>query len=310
MIIGLIASAVAHSSTSPILNSDHPDSYIVKKGDTLLDISSIFLEDPWLWPDIWRTNPHIHNPHLIYPGDSLHVLTDQKQPYIKLIRGNIVDREPALEYSLNDPIEGNHRPLPMHVLSSLLSQPLLIEPSQYAQTAKIIGSRDQRLMYSQGDEVYVSSHERLPTDQIFAIVRAGKPLLDPITDEPLGFQALHIGEGIITRSGSLSTLKVSKSLREVLVGDRLLSIEYIQTPQNWNTSAARHQLSAQIIDLPEALSQVGSYQIIIINAGHQHQLSPGQLLSIQRQTNLTDFNSPTLQHVSSPTDLPQSTIIQ
>ena len=75
------------------IKPDAPKSYIVKKGDTLWDISGIFLNQPWLWPKLWRLNPEINNPHLIYPGDELRLVFDEQgQPM--LVKG-----KPELKWS-------------------------------------------------------------------------------------------------------------------------------------------------------------------------------------------------------------------
>ena len=63
--------AVGQQPPSPVLNPGHPDTYVVKQGDTLWDIASMFLRDPWYWPEIWQINPQVENPHLIFPGDIL-----------------------------------------------------------------------------------------------------------------------------------------------------------------------------------------------------------------------------------------------
>lgn len=47
--------------------------YIVKKGDTLWDLSAQFFNDPFSWPDLWDMNRHVQDPHWIYPGDSLYI---------------------------------------------------------------------------------------------------------------------------------------------------------------------------------------------------------------------------------------------
>ena len=51
-----------------------PDTYTVKKGDTLWDISKLYLRKPWRWPELWGMNlQEIRNPHLIYPGQVLYL---------------------------------------------------------------------------------------------------------------------------------------------------------------------------------------------------------------------------------------------
>src|SRR6201991_696076 len=64
---GMLFTVVVYAAAAQI-RPDHPDTYTVRKGDTLWDISARFLSKPWLWPEIWQANPQVRNPHLIYPG--------------------------------------------------------------------------------------------------------------------------------------------------------------------------------------------------------------------------------------------------
>lgn len=79
---------VATYAIAADLRADHPDTYVVKRGDTLWDISARFLNKPWLWPEIWQANPQVHNPHLIYPGDVLNLRYINGRPSVEMSRGN------------------------------------------------------------------------------------------------------------------------------------------------------------------------------------------------------------------------------
>jgi hypothetical protein len=68
--------------------------YVVQKGDTLWDLSDEFLKDPFLWPDLWQANPHIQDPHWIYPGDTLCIPGDGPCPIAGQDYANVVEEEP------------------------------------------------------------------------------------------------------------------------------------------------------------------------------------------------------------------------
>src|SRR5580704_18051104 len=87
-----------------VLNPSAPKSYTEKHGDTLWGISTMFLRDPWLWPEIWYVNPRIENPHLIYPGDVLALAYGADgRPQIQLMQGGPARLDPRLRSS---PLDG------------------------------------------------------------------------------------------------------------------------------------------------------------------------------------------------------------
>ena len=53
-----------------------PAMHIVKRGDTLWDITGHYYRNPWMWPKVWSYNTQVQNPHWIYPGDQLRLRTD------------------------------------------------------------------------------------------------------------------------------------------------------------------------------------------------------------------------------------------
>jgi len=69
--VSTVAPAGEQAATGTVQVSEETGGYVVKQGDTLWDIANTFMRDPFLWPFIWKANPTISNPDLIYPGNRL-----------------------------------------------------------------------------------------------------------------------------------------------------------------------------------------------------------------------------------------------
>jgi len=68
----IIASACGVFGASEIW-AKNTTRHTVKKGDTLWDLSGGYLNNPLLWPKIWKLNPKIANPHWIWPGQTVNI---------------------------------------------------------------------------------------------------------------------------------------------------------------------------------------------------------------------------------------------
>src|SRR5215831_6005071 len=109
VLIGMLLTLTAFAA-SVELAKDHPDTYTVRKGDTLWSISARFLKRPWEWPEVWQANPQVNNPHLIYPGDVLNLAYLNGRAGLTASRGGI---EP---HTRVEQLESAIKPLPLSVI--------------------------------------------------------------------------------------------------------------------------------------------------------------------------------------------------
>lgn len=269
--------AVGQPAPAPVLNPRHPDTYVVESGDTLWDIASMFLRDPWYWPEIWQINPQVANPHLIYPGDILSLAyLDDGRPVIQLERGSgLVERlSPRVR---SEPLEEAIPTIPFETLRAFLSRSAVLDESQL-ETLPYILAHPDGLMGSAGRNVYVRGTEA-PAGTVFNVVHLGQPLVDPDDDSVIGYEGLYVGQGRMRRTGDPSTLALTETAREALIGDYLLAEENI-TPITFLPRAPEEVVDGSIISVLDGVSLIGQYQVVVLNRGARHGLEPGHVLSV------------------------------
>lgn len=252
-----------------VVRPDAPLRYTVQKGDTLWDIASRFLRDPWYWPEVWHVNPQIANPHRIYPGDVISIYWVGGRPHIKL--------EPRIRV---ESLADEPRSIPAAAISPFLIKPHIVGAEELANAPYVLGSRDRRLIYGTGDTVYIRGADvPTPGDEYF-VFRPGRPLHDPATGELLGYQTIQVAEAEVVRAGDPASVLLVGATREVLSGDRLLDAQMDESDLDFFPKSPDSLIEGEVIALFDALSQVARYQAIAINRGLRDGVQRGDVFSI------------------------------
>ena len=284
---------------------EYPQTYIVQKGDTLWDISSVFLRDPWHWPEIWFKNPQVENPHLIYPGDVLAIIYIGGQKFVQIVRRGedgqvlstggssgsgmkIVKLSPRVR---SQSIDASIPSIPIDSIRHLLSRPLIIDEEELNKAAYVLSSQDSHLINSADDKLYVRKLDTASGNGRYQIFRPNKPLYDPLTEELLGYEAIFVGESKLLLAGDPATVLVTDSEREILRDDRVLPIDNTNFERDFFPKPPTIEVRGEVISLLDAISMLGQYQTIAINLGSRDGLQTGNLLEIRRLGEVIPDNS-------------------
>jgi len=159
--IGLVVTLAAYAATVE-LKPGHPDTYVVRRGDTLWGISNKFLKRPWQWPEVWQANGQIRNPHLIFPGDVINLayldgggarLTNGGGPHVRA-----------------DQLEEAIKPIPLDEIDKFLYRTRIMSEDDFKGAPHVVGVEDAHLRATPGQLVYVRGLSAQPGQQL-AVVR-------------------------------------------------------------------------------------------------------------------------------------------
>jgi len=258
------------------LASGAPDEYVVKEGDTLWDIASTFLRDPWYWPEVWYINPQVENPHLIYPGDVLAMVVIDGRQRITNVRASAYRLSPQARVT---PLTESITSIPYEQISAFLSKGLVLEKDQADQLPYILSTRGDHLVAAAGNDVYIRGGQAVPNGTRYSVVHVGDELRDPDDNDLLGYQGVYIGEGALSRGGDPATVSLTDTNREALNGDRLIP-ETVDIPLNFFPKAPDIDVDGRIISVVDGVSLIGQYQVVVLNRGARNGLAPGDVLTV------------------------------
>jgi hypothetical protein len=288
----LAQDAVSGQSMSVPLAADAPSTYTVKKGDTLWDISGVFLRDPWYWPEIWYVNPSIENPHLIYPGDVLQLVYVDGQPRVTIERAGAMRLSPQVR---SEPLKEAVRAIPYDLLMDFVGRPAVLSRDEVRNMPYVVGVRDRHLVGAMSNEIYARNLSDAAPGARYTIMHVGDELRDPDDGDLLGYMGYYAATArIITESGKdrdkFAHLTVVESGREILQGDKLLPAGsdfgddiVISQPEN-------EKIDGEVIAVHDGVQVAGRYQVLVINRGKRDGLAPGNALAVfKRGENVRDY---------------------
>ncbi|WP_374367363.1 LysM peptidoglycan-binding domain-containing protein [Piscinibacter sp.] len=292
------------------LAANAPDSYTVKRGDTLWAISSLFLKSPWRWPELWGMNlEQIRNPHLIYPGQILYL--DKTGGRARLRVGQAIGPDGSVKLSprvrssgLGD---GSIPSIPFHLIEPFLTEAVIFPANELETAPRIVGTQEGRVVLAKGERAYVRGE--IAPQREFRIFREPKALRDPSTKEVLGYEATYVGAAEYTRPGETrngadgkpeivpATFTVTAAKLEAGVGDRLAPMPAREF-SNYAPHAPQGATSGQIVSIYGDGLTAGQNQIVALNKGSADGLERGHVLALwstgEQMIDKTDPSRPTI----------------
>ncbi len=272
------------------LSPNAPDTYTVKRGDTLWDISGVFLRTQWRWPELWGMNTdQIRNPHLIYPGQVLVLVKSDGRARLQLGRdvgkaGDTVKLSPRVRASGLD--EGAIAAIPQHLIEPFLNEAIVLNTNELETAPRVFAAQENRVWMTKGDLAYARGNFGPETE--YRVFRQAKPLIDPETKQILGYEAPYVGTAALVRPGSGSgkdevptTLTITLNRQEVGLGDRLSPVP----PRNFNNyvpHAPSGPVEGRIVSVYGDAITAGQNQIVALNRGAQDGMERGHVLALWR----------------------------
>lgn len=279
--------AISSHADTLRMQENAPDRYVVVKGDTLWDISGRFLKDPWKWPQIWGMNrDEIKNPHWIYPGDVVVLDRSGATPRLYLRKAEKYGTAKLSPQVRAEADAGQGvKAIPASAVNAFISQPFVMDEGALNDAPRILSAQEDRFILGAGDQAYATSGTTNTGN--WKILRPGKALKDPHTEEILGYQVEYLGEARTVAGGDPQRILITRSSEEIQRGDKLKPAE-----DNYSFRYIPHapaaDIEGRVISAYGGVAEAGQYSTVVLNKGKRDGLDEGTVLAVYKKGNLVD----------------------
>jgi len=278
---------VQAQSAIPRLADNAPDTYVVKRGDTLWDISALFLNEPWRWPELWSVNPEVRDPNLIYPGDVLSLRWDNGRPRVYLGTPLSTDTVKLSPKMRSESLLLAIPQIPRDVIDPFIANHRFETALDFSQYPRVLAGSGGRLISGKGDTIYVGGALRYGVGT-YDVARPSQALYDPETGEALGQLLISVGQVMLSRENATpeeaSRFDVTSAREELRSGDLLFPMIDGEVASDFKLRAPDVTVSSGVIlSVDSGVSQIGALDVVATNLGQNDGVEVGHVLGINKE---------------------------
>ncbi|NVN82438.1 MULTISPECIES: LysM peptidoglycan-binding domain-containing protein [unclassified Vibrio] len=267
--------ATAGNSEQPLtIKQGAPEAYVVVKGDTLWDISAMYLDSPWLWPRLWQVNPEIENPHLIYPGDKLSLVWINGEPVLSL--KPVIKLSPKIRVSEKKAVPTVNEGLVLPYLQS----DRLVEQQDIQSAQRVLGTSDEKRFLSGADRLFISGNQQ---HQKWGIYRAVETYQRQQPQASITSLRLVATARLKEVDAEFSSLQIDTQLQEVLLNDLVLpelGVDQVKLSTTFYPAPSAVGQFANILGSLDGSQYSAKNQVVVINKGSQDNLRQGSMFTL------------------------------
>jgi len=260
--------------------------HVVVKGDTLWDICEGLYANPWVWPKVWQMNPHITNPHWIYPGTELRVYYEVARYYEEgtaVEETAVAEGAPVVEEITPPPPPPPLPPPPKvpTITFSEIDQVGFITPFVPEGKGLILGGKRQRTLIGAADKIYVQFREGAQPEvgDRFFVFRTSLLFKHPITNKDVGYLNTILGvlEVVLVAPDHAKAVVVS-SFEDMSANDKLMP--YKKRSEEIALQPGAEPIEGNIILAEWGTVIIAQLQVVFIDLGANDEIKAGHRFEV------------------------------